>query len=117
MGIWTSSPYLAQKLSQHHEEAHQVPRVIGEDPLRITPAHVLGSSAHCGRNDFARRVHEQLGKPFEHLLNDLRVRFLQVCDVEIADADVLDASRDLSVVLGASLVKHSVGSAQRIPVS
>jgi hypothetical protein len=88
--------YLAQKLPQDDEETHQVPCITGKDPLRVTTTHILGCCAHRGSDDFACCVHQQLSKPLKHLLYDLRVRFLQVCDAEV-DANVRDASCDLSI--------------------
>jgi len=93
-----TSAYLAQKLPQDDKEAHEVPRVSCEDALRITTTHILGGSAHCRCNDFARGVHQQLSEPFEDLLDDLRVRLLEVGDTEL-DSDICDASSNLMVAL------------------
>jgi hypothetical protein len=71
--------YLAQKLPQDDEEGHQVARVAGENALRLTATtNVLCGGAHRWRNDFARRIHEQLGEPFEDFLDDLGVGFLEI---------------------------------------
>jgi hypothetical protein len=71
--------YFAQKLPQDDEEGHKVARVAGEDALRLTATtNVLCGGAHRWRNDFARRIHEQLGEPFEDFLDDLRVGFLEI---------------------------------------
>jgi hypothetical protein len=92
--------HLAQKLSQDDEEAHQISRVACKDALGIVPAHVLGSSAHGRRNDFAGCVHQQFCEPFEDLLDDLWVWLLQIRDTEL-DADVRNATCDLVVGLWA----------------
>jgi hypothetical protein len=90
--------YLAQQLPQDHKESHEIPRVTREDTLCIATAHVLCSSAHSRRDDFAGRVHQQFGEPFEDLLDDLGVRFLQVRDAEF-DANVGNTSCNLVVGL------------------
>jgi hypothetical protein len=71
--------YFTQKLPQDDEEGHQVARVAGENALRLTATtNVLCGGAHRWRNDFARRIHEQLGEPFEDFLDDLGVGFLEI---------------------------------------
>jgi hypothetical protein len=70
--------HLSQKLPQYDEEGHQISCIAGEDALRVVATHVLGRSAHRRCNNVARGVHDQLGQEFEDLLDDLRVRFLQI---------------------------------------
>lgn len=70
--------YLSQKLPQDDEEGHQISCIAGEDTLGVVATHVLGRSAHCRSNNVARGVHDQFGQEFEHLLDDLWVRLLQI---------------------------------------
>jgi hypothetical protein len=92
------STYFAQKLPQDNEEGHEIPRVAGVESLCLAPAHIFRGGAHRRRNYLARRVHEQLGEPFEDLLDDLRIRLLEVRDVEL-DSDVRYATCDFVVGL------------------
>ena len=109
--------YLAQELPQDHKEAHQVPRIAREDPLRIATAHILGSSTHRGRNNLARCVHQQLGEPFKDLLNNLGIWLLEIRDTKF-DADVCDAPGNLMVTLWRSVSSALVEEeAARILVS
>jgi hypothetical protein len=93
-----SATDLAQKLPQNDEEGHEIPSVGSVEPFSITAAHVFGSGAHRGRNDFAGCVHEELGEPFEDLLDDLRVWLLQVRDGE-GDAYVRNTACNFTVGL------------------
>jgi len=94
--------HLLQQLLQNHKERHQIPRIRRKHPLIIrtprTLAHMLRRRTHRRRHDFARRVHEQFGKPFEDFLDLLRVGLLEVCHGEI-DSDVADAACDFCVGL------------------
>jgi hypothetical protein len=54
--------------------------------------------AHRRRHDFARRVHEQFGEPFEDFLDLLRVGLLKVCNGEV-DSNVADTACDFRVRL------------------
>jgi hypothetical protein len=91
-------PALAEQLAQDNEEAHQVARVGRKDAISVCSSDVLGGGAHGRGDDFARRVHEEFGEPFEDFLDDLRVGLLQVLDGEI-DAYIGDAACDLVVWL------------------
>lgn len=110
LGILLHAPlggiHLTQKLPQCHEEGHQVTRVARKDPLSVAATHVFGGSAHCRRNDFARRVHQQLCQPFKHLLDDLWVWLLKVGDTK-TDTDVCDAACNLDIRLGLLAVRMS----------
>ena len=89
--IYDRLVYLQQQLSHHHKETHQVARIWGEDAIsEILARHVVRCGLHCWRNNVARRVHQQLGEPLEHLLNLLRIGLLKVRDGEV-DANVADA--------------------------
>lgn len=90
--------YLTQQLPQNHEEGHKVPRIARIKPLRVGSTHVFCGGTHRWRNDFARCVHQQLGQPFEHLLDDLWVGFLEVCNAEV-DTNIRDATGNLSIGL------------------
>lgn len=92
------STHLAQELPQDNKEAHQVARVAGKDTLSIAAAHVLCGGAHSWRNDLARCVHQQLRKPLEDFLDDLRIRLLQICNAEL-DSDVCYTSGNLVIRL------------------
>jgi hypothetical protein len=87
-----------QQLLKDDEEGHKVACVAGEHALCAVTAQVFSRGAHCRRNNFASRVHEQLGEPFEDLLDNLRVGLLEVCDGE-GDADVCYTSCNFSVGL------------------
>jgi hypothetical protein len=95
-----------QKLLENHKKGHEIPRVAGEDAVSVGPANILRGGSHGWRNDFARRVHQALGEPFEDLLDGLRVWLLQVCGREV-DADICNTSSDLFVVLQ-SLVQGQI---------
>jgi hypothetical protein len=55
--IFTAT-YFAKQLPKDDEEGHEISGVACIEPLRIATAHVFSGSAHCRRDDFARRVHE-----------------------------------------------------------
>lgn len=57
-GVIVKVTYFAKQLPQDDEEGHQIPGVACIESLRIATAHVFSRSAHCRRNDLARRVHE-----------------------------------------------------------
>lgn len=86
-----------QEGAQARVEAHQISCPSRHD-VRILPTDVLGRGAHRRIHRFARRIHEQLGKQFEHGLDLLWVGLLQVCHLEGA-RDVGYAARDLFVGL------------------
>jgi hypothetical protein len=88
-----------QKLLENHKKGHEIPRVAREDAISVRPADILRGCSHSWRDDFARRVHQALGEPFEDLLDGLRVWLLQVCGGEV-DANIRNTSSDLFVVLG-----------------
>jgi hypothetical protein len=89
--------YLDEQSPQRHIKPQQIPRVGGDD-LDVLPAHVLRRGAHGRLHRLARRVHQELCKPFEDLLDLLRVRPLQILGREL-HADVADTSGDFMIWL------------------
>jgi hypothetical protein len=90
-------PYLDEQSSQRNIKPQQIPRVGGDD-LDVLPADILRRGAHGRLHRLARRVHQELRKPFEDLLNLLRVRALQILGREL-HADVTDTSCDFMIWL------------------
>lgn len=95
--------YLDQQAPQRNIEAHEIPRV-GRQDVRKLAADVFGGGAHGRLDRLARRVHQQLGEPFEDELDLFRVRFLEVGRAE-GDADVADAAGDFAVGLSEENVR------------
>lgn len=89
---------LEKQFAHGDEEAHQFSRIWREDLVRIIAAHVFCCRLHRGRDDFARRVCEQLAEPFEDLLDLLWIGFSEILHGEI-DANVADTSCYLSIGL------------------
>lgn len=87
-----------QKLLEDDKKSHKISRIAREDAIRIGSTNVFRCCSHRRRNHLARRIHQALGKPFEDLLDSLRIRLLQVCCGE-SDADIGNASGDFFIVL------------------
>ena len=68
-------PALNQQFPHDNEETHQLARIRRKYSVRIVAAHILSCGFHCRRDDFACRVGEEFGEPFEDFLDLLRVGF------------------------------------------
>lgn len=69
--------YLNKKLPERNIKTHQIPR-IRRDNLYILSINILCSGTHRRLNCLARCIQKQLRKPFEDLLNLLRVWFYKI---------------------------------------
>lgn len=88
---------LDEEFPQRGVEAHEVPRVAGDD-VHVLLADFFRGRAHCGLHRLARRVHEEFGEPLEDLLDLLGLWLHEVVAGEW-DADIVDTSCDFLVCL------------------